>query len=305
MSNKTQMQSALSGFIASLATTVFYPLEMIKVQMMASDKFSKNFIPLYQNPIHAIRSFYSSSGFLSLYRGCHISLLSGVAWSAYFAFYERAKLHYSDDFKESHKELFRFLVASEAAILSRLATSPMWVVKTRVMLQNQSSTWYGETWEAIIKIWRVDGFRGFFAGMIPGLILCSNGAFQLFFYEILKEKFNSNNSLVIAGASGGGSKLIATSLLYPMQTVMIRLQQEQYTNYIKKKSTDVGYTQRGKRIFAGTMDCILKSYNQQGIKSFYRGFTMQLLRIVPSNALFFVVYEKTLLLLANNNILNR
>jgi len=292
MKERSQVASALSGMAGSAGTLLFYPLEMLKVHMIVSDGHSKNAIPYYRNAYHALKSIYESQGFLQLYRGCHINIFSTFAWSLYFFFYEKAKTRYSAEFKETHNEAYRFLVAAEAAVVSRVITNPLWVIKTRIMLQNSSQKWYGETFEAIRKTWKVEGLRGFAAGLTPGLVLCSSGAFQLYFYEHLKESIGSESSWK-TGVAGGVSKLLSSSLLYPMQTVMVRLQQEQYSGTIAKRSVEVDLKTKGERIFSGFLNCIRSTYTHEGLRGFYRGLTVSLVRILPSNALFFMLYEKS------------
>lgn len=287
----SQFSSAIAGFSASLSTLIFFPLEMIRVQMISGDGFSNNSIPKYQSSFHALAQIYRTQGFASLYRGCHISLFSSVAWSIYFFFYERAKQRYSKEFISTHPELYRILVAAEAAVISKVITNPMWVIKTRIMLQRNSKYWYGETLEAVKKIWKVDGAKGYFSGLVPGLVLCLNGAFQLYCYELLKEVLQSQDSTQKTALAGGSSKVLSTLLLYPMQTVMIRLQQEQYSASIGVGSANIKQSNLGNRFFEGFRDCVTKTYINMGMKGFYRGISIQLLRIVPNNALFFVVYE--------------
>mmetsp|Transcript_22428 Transcript_22428/g.22128 ORF Transcript_22428/g.22128 Transcript_22428/m.22128 type:complete len:169 (-) Transcript_22428:42-548(-) len=161
------------------------------------------------------------------------------------------------------------------------------------MLQNHTNHWYGDTIEAIKKIYKLDGVKGYFSGLVPGLILCSNGAFQLYFYELLKEVMNGyDNNLKIAIA-GGASKFLSTIALYPMQSVMVKLQQEQYGKLASISSKEIHGKVQEEKLFTGFRNCITKTWNAEGYKGFYRGLSVQLIRILPTNALFFMIYEKT------------
>mmetsp|Transcript_27043 Transcript_27043/g.26676 ORF Transcript_27043/g.26676 Transcript_27043/m.26676 type:complete len:88 (+) Transcript_27043:638-901(+) len=77
-----------------------------------------------------------------------------------------------------------------------------------------------------------------------------------------------------------------------MQSTMIRLQQEQYPSYLNTKAQDLPKDIKEERFFKGFKNCILKTFKNEGYRGFYRGLSLQLARILPSNALFFVVYEK-------------
>lgn len=289
--------AAIAGFCASASTVVFFPLEMAKVRMMVSDGHSRNHVPYFNTSYQVLRSLYNERGFSGLYKGCQVSVISNVAWMTYFYFYATAKKRYSQEFVEEHAEMYKFLTAAEAAVLARIATNPLWVIKTRVMLQQYHSGWMSDTLEAGRKIYRLEGLKGYWSGLPAGLILSSNGAVQLYLYETIKQWSPVASAVGTASIAGGLSKLLSSVLLYPMQTVMVRLQQEQYSSYIFKLSTELQGPANGEPLFLGMWHCMEKTLRLEGPTGFYRGLGVHLLRLVPANALFFVVYERVLRLL--------
>ena len=50
-------------------------------------------------------------------------------------------------------------------------------------------------------------------------------------------------------------------------------------------------------LYKGVTDCLMKILRNEGIRGFYKGFLPNLLRVVPSNGLFFLIYENVLKLL--------
>jgi hypothetical protein len=120
----------------------------------------------------------------------------------------------------------------------------------------------------------------------------------MYFYETLKVMLDSQSSMYKTSIAGGASKVLATTFLYPAQTVMVRLQQEQYSNYIPKHADEITFKSSEAKLFDGTLNCILKTYRLEGIRGFFRGLSVQLLRQLPGNALFFIIYEGTYNLLA-------
>jgi solute carrier family 25 (mitochondrial folate transporter), member 32 len=290
--DKSSLISALAGLSGSASGLILYPLEFLKVNIIAGDGHSKNYIPHYKNSKQAIVSIYRTKGFLNLYKGSHVTLFSSVAWSLYFYIYEKAKQRYSK-IKDTHPNSYKFLVASEAAILSRILTSPLWTIKTRLILQQNSSHWYGDTTEAIKKIWRLDGPRGYFAGLFPGLLLCTNGIFNLYFYEVQKEMLKINSSYG-TGLIAMNSKFLSSLITYPIQLVMIKLQQEQYSTTILKHSAEIPSKFTKEKFFSGSLNCVKKTYQNEGFRGFYRGIPLQLIRVIPGNGLFFVLYEFTI-----------
>ena len=288
---ETSLASAFAGFCASAATVVFFPLEVARARLMVSDGHSPNHLPHFATSYQAISSLYREQGLSGVYKGWQMTILSNFAWMAYFFFYSRAKGHYSKEFEEEHTEMYKFLTAAEAAVLARIVTNPLWVVKTRLILQQYHLNWHSDLLEAIQKIYKVDGFSGYWNGLAPGLLLCSNGAVQLYMYETLKERLGEEFWGV--SLAGGLSKLGSGVILYPLQTVMTRLQQEQYSQSIPQHSGQLLGPVKGEPFFHGMLNCILKTFRREGLAGFYRGIWVHVLRLVPANALFFVVYEDT------------
>lgn len=291
--DSSSLISALAGLIGSLSNVILYPLEFIKINIIAGDGYSKNYIPRYNSVREAIKDIYTSNGFLTFYRGCHVSLFSSISWTLYFYIYSLSKSLHAD-LQETYPNFFKLLTASEAAVISRIITSPLWVLKTRLILQRNSASWYGDTTDVVHKIWKTDGFKGFFAGLTPGLVLCVNGVANIYSYEVQKEVFHNLSPLAI-GLYGVNSKLFSSIISYPMQLIMVKMQQEQYSSTILKKAKEIDVKEYDKKkIFNGTISCVRTVYKKEGIKGFYRGFSLQLVRTLPTNGLFFILYEETL-----------
>lgn len=288
--------SAAAGLVGSMSGLIFFPLEFLKINIIAGDGYSKNFLPRYKTIKEACTDIYKTSGFLSFYRGCHVNAFSSIAWTLYFYIYDISKKRHKS-IEGTYPTLFKLLTASEAAVLSRVLTSPLWVIKTRLILQKNSLSWYGDTMEVVRKIWKIDGFKGYFAGLGPGLCLCTNGILNLFFYEVQKELFKCESNTCI-GLYGVNSKMMSTIVSYPIQLVMIKLQQEQYSGTILKKSGEVNGNQGDRRFFSSSWECVKTVFEKEGVRGFYRGFTLQLLRTLPGNGLFFILYEGTLKLIS-------
>jgi len=96
-----------------------------------------------------------------------------------------------------------FLAASgTAGVATAICTNPIWVVKTRMLITNRSTT---NSYRGLIRsaplrfcdltvaadgireISRTEGVRGFYSGLTPSLIGVSHGAVQFMFYEELKK----------------------------------------------------------------------------------------------------------------------
>jgi len=131
------------------------------------------------------------------------------------------------------------------------------------------------------RIYKTEGFRGFYRGLVPSLFGVSHGALQFMAYE----KFKNYR---VHGASGrrrelsnvdylffsGLSKVFAGTATYPYQVIRARLQMY-----------DAGQSYKGVR------DVVIQIWSREGTAGFYKGLGPNLLRVVPSNCVTFLVYE--------------
>jgi solute carrier family 25 (mitochondrial folate transporter), member 32 len=97
-----------------------------------------------------------------------------------------------------------------------------------------------------------------------------------------------NSSEQAASASiilGGTSKIVASCITYPYQVIKSRIQQR-----------GVG----SQYFYTGVVDCVTKTWKQEGVRGFFRGLIPNAMKVAPSSALTFVVYEEVLKLQKRN-----
>ena len=146
---------------------------------------------------------------------------------------------------------------------------------------------YSGMTDAFVHIVREEGPLALYKGIAPALILVSHGAFQFTFYEELKLYFQHNFSSGGPGAQlssahvmliGAMSKVGASSVTYPYQVIKTRLQAREH---IASQ-------------YSGTFDCMGQMIRKEGWRSLFKGIIPNSLKVAPSSALTFVVYEKLL-----------
>ena len=130
---------------------------------------------------------------------------------------------------------------------------------------------------------RTEGFLGFYRGLVPSLFGVSHGALQFMAYEQLKvyrAKASPKGQLDLTALDflllSGIAKVFAGSITYPYQVVRTRLQMY-----------DADSSYRSGR------DVIAKIWKSEGTVGFYKGLGPNLLRVLPSTWVTFLVYEKT------------
>ena len=130
---------------------------------------------------------------------------------------------------------------------------------------------------------RTEGFLGFYRGLVPSLFGVSHGALQFMAYEQLKvyrAKASPKSQLDLTAFDylllSGIAKVFAGSITYPYQVVRTRLQMYDADNAYRSGS-----------------DVIAKIWKSEGAVGFYKGLGPNLLRVLPSTWVTFLVYEKT------------
>ena len=172
--------------------------------------------------------------------------------------------------------------------MTAICTNPVWVIKTRMLSTSSIHPGaYSSILDGTRQIYRREGVHGFYRGLIPSLFGVSHGALQFMAYEKLKiyrgkSKPPGHRDLVSLDflLLSGLSKIFAGGLTYPYQVVRARLQMY-----------DAGINYKGAR------DVVVQIWKHEGWKGFYKGLGPNLLRVMPSTWVTFLVYERTKLCL--------
>jgi len=296
------LNHAISGTAAAiLSTGALHPLDVVKTRLQVQDgrtaisavvtNFKK--VPNYNGTFDAFKMILKIEGPLGLYQGLLPNLIANsLAWGGYFFFYNNAKSRYKILSNGELGAREHLLCATEAGLITTVATNPIWVIKTRMQLQLRQLSYdpkntydYRSTWDAVKRIATEEGFRGFYKGMIPSIFGVSHGALHFVVYEEFKRFLRKQNEKhPISSAqyfyAASASKVIASIGTYPYQVIKSRLQEQRNP----QPGQEVKYN--------GVIDVIRKMYRFEGIRGFYKGLFANILRVTPATALTLVVYEK-------------
>jgi adenine nucleotide transporter 17 len=121
-----------------------------------------------------------------------------------------------------------------AGSLTVLLTNPIWVVNTRMTARGKqdAATLPGgkpvkapSTIGVFLQILREEGLSGFFAGVMPALVLVINPILQYTIFEQLKNSVEKRRRVTPKDSFylGAVGKLLATSITYPYITVKSRM----------------------------------------------------------------------------------
>ncbi|XP_034619325.1 mitochondrial folate transporter/carrier isoform X2 [Trachemys scripta elegans] len=194
--------AGLSGGVVS--TLVLHPLDLVKIRFAVSDGLELR--PKYNGILHCLTTVWKHEGLRGLYKGVTPNIWgAGASWGLYFFFYNAIKAYKEERKLESLGATEHLVSAAEAGVMTLCITNPIWVTKTRLVLQydagiDSSKRQYKGMFDALIKIYKLEGIRGLYKTALEYITMAAL------------------------------SKIFAVSATYPYQVVRARLQ-DQHNRY--------------------------------------------------------------------------
>ncbi|GAA6017016.1 hypothetical protein JCM11491_006130 [Sporobolomyces phaffii] len=296
-------ESMVAGAGAGLVTSVVTcPLDVIKTKLQAGGAHDGP-----RGLMGTFRHIWSHDGFRGLYRGLGPTVIGYLpTWAIYFFVYDQVKGRLSR-IRGSDDAVAHITAAMTAGASGTILTNPLWVVKTRFMTQrpNSSDPRYRHTLDALVRIYREEGPKAFYRGMLPSLFGVAHVAVQFPLYEQFKSFYRPPDGSDIPSSTilfcSSVSKMIASVATYPHEVLRTRLQIQK--NHQQKRSPHPAASADALRsappttkakviLFEGLLPTGRRILAEEGVKGFYRGMGVNLLRTVPSSAVTLLVYEK-------------
>lgn len=282
---------------------LFYLLPCADLQ--ASKGGSQVAIAAATGPMQVARNIARMEGFRGFFRGL-VPTLVGIlpARSTYFWAYSTTKATLSARFGESSP--VHMASAAAAGIVSNTLTNPIWLMKSRVQLQAGSAATdpraYRGYADAMVKIFREEGMRGFFRGLSASYWGVTEGALHFVVYERIKSRLVRHNRERIARgdylndpkrsgpprpedltplqylSAAAMAKFMASTATYPHEVVRTRMrEQPKFVGAIPK--------------YRGMIQSLRLIAREEGRQGLYAGMGTHLARVVPNAALMFFTYE--------------
>lgn len=248
--------------------------------------------PLLNSSRSVFRDIWRNEGptrIAALYRGLTPNLVGNSAgWGLYFLWYSQAQdlVRNVRSYDPGHQlTAFDYLCASSlSGVLSAILTNPIWVIKTRMLTTSVSQAGaYTGMISGLQSIYKTEGTRGLFHGLTPTLVGVSHSSLYFMAYEKLKQwrresrkdrKLSNADTLITSSLS----KVFAGLITYPHQLVRARLQTYDPSAAVQKRGP-------------GVINLIRMIWRNEGFVGFYKGLFPNLLRVVPSTCVTFLVYE--------------
>jgi solute carrier family 25 phosphate transporter 23/24/25/41 len=281
------------GLAGCIAKTVTNPLERIKMLSQTGEHSSKS-----GSVVSLYRAIIKNEGIIGLWAGNGANLLrifpaKAVVFSANDMFQGTfRKLSNTRDTQKLH-HTYAFVSGGLAGVSASLATYPLDFARGRISGKMAISPGSKKVYKGIIHTVgltvRDEGFLALYKGVTPtlmgaipyeGIKFGTVGLMERLFPMSPEEQqasFPQKSTPMRKMLFGGLGGVMAGLLTYPNDTVRRLLQLQ------GSRGTE---TQ-----FSGYFDCVKKTYEKEGIARFYRGVTINIIRMAPNSAIQFASYE--------------
>lgn len=293
---KSSDPSTLNTFISSLVSTVWAvtvcsPFDVLKTryQVQHDKKVNSN---MYSNVFRSFNKIVKNEGIKGLFRGYKATLMTTpIFHSIYFPVYENLRVKLSNEL-HAQKSDFKVVWISSAltGVLCNVITNPLWLVRVRMQSEVFRGTShqmykkkYGNVFKAIYRIYQREGFFALYTGLAASMMGISHVAIYFPMYEQFKTYFKTNYDTKNDGhlsskfilCSSISAKILTSMITYPHEVIRAR---QQDTRLNDNQNRNV-------------MQVIRRTYRNGGLKSFYHGFSLNMMRMLPQNAILFLLYE--------------
>ncbi|KAG8814217.1 hypothetical protein FRC17_001243 [Serendipita sp. 399] len=331
IASHTFNRSALAGAGAGLVTSIAgCPLDVIKTRLQAQE-FAYGTLG-YKGVWETAQYIYQVKGIRGFYRGLGPTILGYLpTWAIYFTVYDSVKAYFGEaalggtrivdphvPHDRKHTTALHVFSAMAAGAASTICTSPLWVIKTRIMAQPLHEKQYKHTLDCFLTIYRHEGFKAFYRGLLTSLLGISHVAVQFPLYEQFKEwavrspktqrfpKYFSRVRGVWCGvrnqieqsrpneplpyytilACSGGAKMAASMATYPHEVIRTRLQMQKRP----LRHPELPGSVNPRVHYHGILQTAARIVQEETWKGLYKGLSINLVRTVPSSAVTMLTY---------------
>lgn len=295
-----------------LGAIITCPLEVVKTRMQSSNYSQKTIISsasapmrelmtpfrsltsVFAQPLHMVAHIYRHEGITALWKGLGPNLVGIIpSRGIHFGTYSHMKAFLIEQNQGVETSLVHLLSAAVAGVTVATVTCPIWVVKTRMQLQESGKDGrpkrYANSIDCLRKIVREEGLRALYRGLGASYLGVIEGTIQFVLYERTKKvvmnyrsgqdpsSLNRYQEWFDYFSIAAVSKLAASLLTYPHEVVRTRL----------REPPPPGQPPKYKGLVRGTM----LIFREERLGAFYGGIGAHLMRVVPNAAIMFLGYE--------------
>ncbi|KNA06358.1 hypothetical protein SOVF_181750 [Spinacia oleracea] len=282
------------GVAGGVAKTAVAPLERIKILFQTRQAEFKSI-----GLVGSFTKIARTEGILGFYRGNGASVARIVPYAAlhYMAYEEyrrRILLSYPDVWKGPVLDLVAGSCAGGTAVLF---TYPLDLVRTKLAYQVVGSSnsnvkglihqeqLYRGIRDCFSMTFKEAGWKGLYRGVAPSLYgIFPYAGLKFYFYEEMKSHVSEERKkdIMVKLTCGSVAGLLGQTFTYPLDVVRRQMQVERMSNVSNTK---------------GTLHTLFAIARKQGWKHLFSGLSLNYLKVVPSVAIGFTVYDSMKLFL--------
>lgn len=282
------------GVTGGIAKTAVAPLERIKILFQTRrDEFKR--IGL----VGSINKIGKTEGLMGFYCGNGASVARIVPYAAlHYMAYEEYRRWIIFAFPDTTRGPLLDLVAgSFAGGTAVLFTYPLDLVRTKLAYQVVGSAKsqakgvaipleqivYKGITDCFSRTYRESGFRGLYRGVAPSMYgIFPYAGLKFYFYEEMKRHVPAEHKkdISLKLVCGSVAGLLGQTLTYPLDVVRRQMQVERLYAAAKEET-----------VRRGTMQTLVKIAREEGWKQLFSGLSINYLKVVPSVAIGFTVYD--------------
>jgi solute carrier family 25 carnitine/acylcarnitine transporter 20/29 len=256
------VRKLLASMVAGGTTILLtQPFDVIKTRLQISSPKTRAASSAY--------SIITTEGIHALWKGTLPSFVALMPYNFAFTFYEIFKRSLATQVSMSPNALM-FLSGSLTGVVNAVLVTPL----DRIRVMQQANT-TGHTRSAR-AVYREVGMRGLYKGFNASLLeeALGSGLYYLVFDHALSSQV-SNFKLMTAGGFAGVAYWAA---VFPIDCIKTRMQ----ADCLKTPQ------------YSSALDCLRQTVRSDGVLALYRGFMPVILRTMPANAIFIVLYGNLL-----------
>ena len=191
-----------------------------------------------------------------------------------------------------------------AGIVAMSATYPLDMIRGRLTVQKSAADAaksgganYRGIYHAFTVIAQKEGFGAFYKGWTPSVIgVIPYVGLNFAIYETLKDQTvkmqglrSASDLSVFAGlVCGGVAGAVGQTVAYPFDVCRRRLQVSGWVQ---------AGVQAGGPVYTGMFDCFRRTVAEEGVSALFHGLSANYIKIMPSIAIAFVVYDQLKIIL--------
>eukprot|EP00892_Ulva_mutabilis_P008322 jgi/Ulvmu1/5862/UM025_0124.1 len=286
------------GIAGGLSRTAVAPIERLKIlmQVQGNDKVYTN---MWQGFMHMTKT----GGLREWFKGNGTNCIRIVPNSAVkFVTYNELSRLLSNQRKQQTGDgtlnpVLRMLAGAVAGIIAMSSTYHLDMVRGRLTVQEGSgrTQQYRGIMHAYQDIIQKEGVLALYRGWLPSVIgVIPYVGLNFAVYETLKDmavkrygvESDRELSSSLRLSAGGVAGTIGQTIAYPFDVVRRRLQVSGWDG-AKRLHEDHGHAIR----YRGMVDCFVRTVREEGAGALFKGIVPNYVKVIPSIAIAFVVYE--------------